>query len=210
MKKLFPAFLFLALSGVSSLNAESVSYSFTIDTSTLNGQADNVDFQLNPGDVSSPFVSLDISSFDLHGGSFTPGDLEISGDVSGTLAGDLILDDGGFPNDAFQPVELGTSISFIATFSGAGVDNPASPGAAFGFSIYDNANNALLTTSVDGTIAGVNLDAGGVVPYTNPATVGGGPVATVSVVTPEPATMVEMMLGLGLCVVVMRVRRASV
>ena len=208
MKKLFPAFSFLVLSSVSLLNAESVSYLFMIDTTAIHGQADNLDFQLNPGDVSSPFVTLDISSFALQGGSFTPSAIQLTGDASGTLAGDLILDDNSGFNDAFQPVELGTSITFVATFSGAGVDNPASPGAAFGFSIYDGAGTTpLLTTSADGTMAGVNLDASGVVPYTNPATVGGGSDATVSVVTPEPATVVEMLLGLGLCAEAYRRKR---
>lgn len=202
MKKLFPVFSFLVLSSVSLLNAESVSYLFTINTTAVNGQADSLDFQLNPGDVSSPFVTLDISSFALQGGSFTPSAIQLTGDASGTLAGDLILDDNSGFNDAFQAVELGTSITFVATFSGAGVDSPASPGVAFGFSIYDGAGTTpLLTTSADGTMAGVNLDASGVVPYMNPATVGGGPDATVSVVTPEPATVIEMLLGLGLCAV---------
>ena len=116
MKKLFPVFSFLMLSSVPLLNAGSVSYLFTIDTMTVNGQADNLDFQLNPGDVSSPFVTLDISSFALQGGSFTPSAIQLMGDASGTLAGDLILDDNSGFNDAFQPVELGTSITFVATF----------------------------------------------------------------------------------------------
>ncbi len=210
MKKLIPAFLFVVLSSVSLVKAEPSSFLFTIDTTALNGQAGNLDFQLNPGDVSSPDVVLDISSFVLQGGSFTPSEIELTGDAAGSLASDLILDDNSGFNDAFQPVELGMSISFIATFSGEGVDSPASPGASFGFSIYDDAGTTpLLTTSVDGTMAGVNLDADGVVPYTNPATVGGGSDATVSVVTPEPATMAEMLLGLGLCAAGVRLRRAS-
>jgi PEP-CTERM motif len=209
VKKLIPAFLFVVLCGVPSLKAEIAAYLFTVNTTSLNGQAGNLDFQLNPGDITSPFVALDISGFVLQGGSFTASDIQLTGDASGSLASHLLLDDGSGYNDAFQPVVLGTSITFLATFSGAGVDNPASPGAVFGFSIYDGAGTTpLLTTSGDGTIAGVNLDANGIVSYTNPATPGGGSDAMVAGV-PEPSTWIGMSLGMGLCLVAVRVRRAS-
>ncbi len=210
MKKLIPVFLFIVLSGVSSLSAASVSYRFTIDTTPLSGQADNLDFQLVPGDLSSLGVALDISSFSLNGGSFTANQIVLTGDASGTLAGDLILDNNSGYNDAFQPAQLGTSVTFVATFSGAGVDNPASPGSSFGFSIYDNAGTTpLLTTSADGTIAGINLDASGVGVFTNPATEGGSSEAAVSAV-PEPGSAAGMLLGLGVCLVALRTRRSSI
>jgi len=206
VKKLIPAFLLIVVSCASSLSAASISYVFTIDTSTLNGQADNLDFQLVPGDISSPFIALDISGLTLHGGSFVANQIVLTGDASGTLAGDLLLDNNSGFNDAFQPVQLGASVTFLATFSGAGVDNPASPGTSFGFSIYDNAGTTpLLTTSIDGTIAGINLDANGVAPFTNPAA-GGSSVATTSEL-PEPVSSVSMVLGL--CLVAVRARRAS-
>jgi hypothetical protein len=197
VKNIIPVFLFV-LCSVSSLSAGTVSYRFTINTATLSGQAGNLDFQLNPGDISSPFVALDVSGFALNGGTFTANQIVLTGDASGTLAGDLILDNNSGFNDAFQPVRLGSSIMFVATFSGAGVNNPASPGSSFGFSIYDSQGTApLLTTSADGTIAGVNLDANGVASFANPATVGGRSDATVSAV-PEPANVVGMLLGLCL------------
>jgi hypothetical protein len=212
MRKIVPTFLFIVMSGLSSLNAASVSYRFTINTATLSGQADNLDFQLNPGDLSSPFVMLDISSFVLNGGSFTANHIAFTGDAAGTLAGHLTLDNNSGFNDAFQPVLVGTSVTFVATFSGAGVNNPASPGSSFGFSIYNGAGTTpLLTTSGDGTIAGVNLDAGGVAAFTNPATGGGSSVATVAVIStaPEPSNAVLMLLGL--CSIIVRAgqRRAA-
>jgi hypothetical protein len=212
VKKLIPVFLFVALTGVSSLNAASISYLFEIDTTTLDGQPDNLDFQLNPGDLSSAPVTLDISGFVVNGGSFTPSQIVLTGDASGSLAGDLTLDNNTGYNDAFQPLTLGTSVEFLATFSGTGVDNPATPGSSFGFSIYDNAGTTpLLTTSPDGTIAGVNLDASGVNTFTNPATPGGGSSAVVSALSPvpEPSTGVGMLLGLGLWLAALRTRRAA-
>jgi PEP-CTERM motif len=212
VKTLIPVFVFIALSGVSSLNAASISYLFEVDTTTLDGQPDNLDFQLNPGDLSSAPVTLDISGFVVNGGSFAASQIVLTPDATGSLAGDLRLDNGSGFNDAFQPVNLGTSVEFLATFSGAGVDNPASPGSSFGFSIYDNAGTTpLLTTSLDGTIAGVNLDASGVNTFTNSATPGGGSNAVVSVFSPvpEPSTWVGMSLGMGLCLIALRVRRTS-
>jgi hypothetical protein len=153
-------------------------------------------------------VSLDISGFLLNGGSFNANDIVLTGDASGTLAGDVTLDNNSGYSDAFQPVELGTSVTFLATFSGAGVDDPASPGSSFGFSIYDNAGTTpLLTTSLDGTIAGIELDADGVALFTNPATAGGSSDATVAAV-PEPAY--GFGAALGLCLVALRARRRSV
>jgi hypothetical protein len=201
VKKLIPV-LFIFLSGLSSLSAASISYRFTINTATLSGQADNLDFQLNPGGVSSPLVALDISGFVLNGGSFTANQIALTGDASGSLDGDLLLDNNSGFNDAFQPVLLGTSVTFVATLSGAGVTGPASPGSSFGFSIYNGAGTTpLLTTSGDGTIAGINLDAGGVASFTNPATGGGSSVATVTAIStaPEPSNAVLILLGLGLC-----------
>jgi hypothetical protein len=211
VKKLITVLSFIVLSGAFSLNAASISYQFTIDTTTLSGQADNLDFQFNPGDISSPSVSLDISGFLLNGGSFNANDIVLTGDASGTLAGDVTLDNNSGYSDAFQPVELGTSVTFLATFSGAGVDDPASPGSAFGFSIYDNAGTTpLLTTSLDGTIAGIELDADGIALFTNPATAGGTSDATIAAI-PEPATGFGAALGLGLLgLVAIRARRRSV
>jgi hypothetical protein len=210
--KLIPV-SFIFLSGLSSLSAASISYRFTINTATLSGQSDNLDFQLNPGNLSSPFVALDISGFMLNGGSFTANQIALTGDASGTLASDLALDNSSGYNDAYQAVLLGTSVTFVATFTGAGVTSPASPGSSFGFSIYDSAGTTpLLTTSGDGTIAGINLDANGVAAFTNPAAVGGGSDATVTSISaaPEPSNAVAMLLGLGLCSVVLRSRRSSV
>jgi hypothetical protein len=209
VKKLIPV-LFIFLSGWSSLSAASISYRFTSNTATLSGQADNLDFQLNPGGISSPFVALDISGFVLNGGSFTANQIALTGDASGSLAGDLVLDNNSGFNDAFQPVSLGTSVTFVATFIGAGVTGPASPGSSFGFSIYDGTGTTpLLTTSVDGTIAGINLDAGGIAAFTNPATVGGSSDATVTAISaaPEPSSAVAMLLALGLCSVIVAARQ---
>ena len=213
MKKLIPV-LFIFVSGLSSLSAASISYRFTINTATLSGQSDNLDFQLNPGGISSPPVDLDISGFVLNGGSFTANQIALTGDASGSLAGDLLLDNNSGFNDAFQAVLLGSSVTFVATFSGAGVNNPASPGSSFGFSIYNGTGTTpLLTTSADGTIAGINLDASGVAAFTNPAAGGGGSAATVTAISaaPEPSNAVMMLLGLGLCSVIVRAgqRRAA-
>jgi len=211
MKSYIPVLLLTALSGVFTVSASTITYKFTIDTTTLNGQLGNLDFQLNPGDVTSPFVALDIFGLALSGGSFSANQVQLMGDAFGAFDSNVLLDNGMGFNDAFQPVDFGTSVTFLATFSGAGVDNPASPGTTFGFSIYDSLGTTpLLTTSGDGTIAGVTLDANGVATYTNPATVGGGSAGTVTPV-PEPGTRFGALLGIGVCAErLRRVRRSSV
>jgi hypothetical protein len=205
-----PALLFAALCGASTVCASTITYQFTINTTTLNGQAGNLDFQLNPGNISASFVALDLSGLDLHGGSFVASQIQLTGAASGTFATDVLLNNSQGYNDAFQPVDFGTSVTFFATFSGTGVDNPASPGSVFGFSIFDSAGTtALLTTSADGTIAGVTVDTNGVETYTNPATVGGGSAATVAAVAtvPEPGTVFSALVGLGVCAARIRAKR---
>ena len=210
MKTIPLALISLVLLGAPAVRASILTYQFTINTQTVSGQADNLDFQLNPGVVpGAPGVSIVISNFAINGGAFNAGNIQFTGDASGLLSGSLTLDNGTGYNDAYQPVTLGSSITFRATLSGTGVANPASPGTFFGFSIYDNAGvNPLLTTSGDGTIAGFNIDAtNGVAPFTNPATVNGASAATVAAAsTPEPSTAIGLMLGLGVMLACFRKR----
>lgn len=200
MKTLPLALFSLTLLGSSALSASVSTYQFTVNTQALSGQVDNLDFQLNPGQFpGAPGVSILISNFAVNGGSYAPADIQLTGDANGLLPGSLTLNNTTGYNDAYQPATLGSSITFLATLSGPGANQPASPGTFFGFSIYDNAGvNALLTTSADGTIAGFNIDAtNGLAPFTNPATTNGASAATIASV-PEPSTAVGLLLGLAM------------
>ena len=205
MKTLLPAVLFVILSQAGILRASTLAYRFTINTSSLAGQADNLDFQLVPGDLSAPQVTLQISNFSVNGGSYTPGGVVLTGDATGALPNNLVLDNLTGYNDAYQSILLGASLSFLAAVSGPGVNTPSSPGTTFGFSIYNNAGTiGLLTTSADGTIGGLVFnDLTGVAPYSNPATVGAASAATITA-APEPSTTSLLFMGAGLALVVGR------
>jgi PEP-CTERM motif len=202
MKKSIAILFACALFGTVRSDAATV-YQFTIDTSSLNATPANLDFQLNPGGVESGAVTGVISNF-ITGGSFDPASIVLTGDATGTLASTLTLDNGAVYNDAFQPITLGNQVQFLLTLSGPGIDMPTSVGTFFGFSIYDFAGTTpLLTTALDGTIAGIEADEfAGVAPYTNNG------IATVGAPAPEPSAFV--LAGLGGCALLLRRRKKVV
>ncbi len=202
--------LLLACVAAPALDA-SITYQFTVNTQALTAQSGNLDFQLDPAMSPAPYVSLLISNLLIINGTFNPTSIMFAGDASGTLPSALLLDNaGGTYNDAFQAVTLGTSLRFLATFNGPGITTPSNNGTTFAFSIYDGTGTtAELTTSADGSIAGIDADnIHGVAPFTNPATASGISAATVTT-TPEPSSWLLMFLGCSVGLFVLRRRSAT-
>jgi hypothetical protein len=205
MTRTIAALFIFSMAGVQCLSAASV-YQFAVNTSSLGAEAANLDFQLVPGGLTSPTVTAVISDL-VTDGTFTPGDIVLTGDATGMLSDTVTLNNTTLYNDAFQPIDTGNSVSFLVTFSGPGIDTPVTPGTVFAFSIFDSTGTiALLTTSPDGSIAGVTADSLGVQPFTNPATNAGSSAAAVALVTPEPESL--LLTGLGMAAFAMiRLRR---
>ena len=180
----------------SSINAKASSlYQVTVDTSTLNATAGNIDFQFNPGGGTTQPAFVTISSFT---GATVNGTASTINGVSGNLPATVTINNsGGSLNDYFQALTFGPSLSFLLQFSGPAVDSPngtATSGSSFGLSLFNSAGDtALLTNNADGFIgtADVNLD-GTVTTTTFPSNnEGGSPVATFALTSvPEPSTFV--------------------
>lgn len=181
------AFLLLSVAAVSQLSASSI-YEFTVDTSSLANTSANLDFLLQYANTSSPLVNAAITGFNTDG-SYDSGAILLNDGASGSLPGSLTLSNTGIFNDAFQSIVLGDYLNFFVTLSGPGVDTPDANGTKFLFSIYgEDGFTPLLSTSVDGSIAGVEIDSSvGIAPYTN-LTDGGTSVASVAA-APEPSSI---------------------
>jgi PEP-CTERM motif len=194
MKKLLVSTLFL-FAAAANLPA-SVIYDFAINTSTLSGQAGNLDFLLSPFSVPAPGVTAVVSGFSTDA-VFNPGDISLT-NATGSLASSVTLANASTFNDAFQPVTFGNFVDFEVTLSGPGIDTPDSDGTSFIFSLYDSTGSfGLLTDSPNNDLAGVTADSvNGIVPYTNPPVPGGVSAASVTPI-PEPSTYLLVSLGLA-------------
>jgi len=193
MMKTLCTLFFFAATAASQLNA-SVIYQFSVDTNSIAGTAANLDFQFNPGG-SSPSMTALIYGLDTNG-TYNPASLQLTGDATGAFPAGITLVNTTQYNDAFQAITLGDYLNFLVEFSGPGVDTPTNIGTAFGFSIYDQAGTTpLLTTSIDGTIAGIEIDSlVGVAPWNNNEAV-----VTVALATaaPEPSSIFLLTIGVG-------------
>lgn len=195
--------LLLLLVSASCLHASAI-YKVTVNTTALNSQSGNLDFQFNPGNDAQAATAT-VSAFTSNGTIGSPA--QLSGDVTpvnAALPGTFTLANTGPYNDLFQPFTFGTTLSFLVTFSGPAADSPngiSTSGSVFGFSLYNAAGDtALLTSAVDGTVVDIFLDPGARF-STSTADV------ALATVVPEPGTLAGAILGLTALVAARRRRR---
>ena len=158
------AFALLTFLCTAPILSGDVVYHFTVNTSSILGAAGSLDFQFNPGPVSSQAASLEILNFASDGSLSPPPSLV--GDVSGTLPATLLFDNGTAFNDYFEGFTFGLSLAFDVRLFGPAINAPdhTSPsGSAFAFSMFsDSAGTVptLTTDSINGfaTIIDINLD----------------------------------------------------
>lgn len=165
----------------------------TINTSSIAGTSGSLDFNFNPGPLTSQAASLEILDFTTDG--TLNGTPYLTGDVNGgPLPADVGLDNGTVFNDYFQDFTYGNELSFDMLFSGPAVTSPdgtSTSGSTFAFSMYSDplGVDPVLTSSIDGFAftAGVNLD-GTVTPTNYSPQTGVGSVSSV----PEPSPIMLM------------------
>lgn len=152
------AIVMLAAFWTGSASAD-FTYQVTVDTSSLNGQAGYLDFQLNPGDSSAEAVTGVITNFQSAGAHLAPSST-LTGDASGVLPGNLTLDNVTVYNDIFQGLTYGTNISYDVTFSGPALNSPGgSVGSSFAFALYDSSGTIpQLTTDPNGSVLSINVN----------------------------------------------------
>ncbi len=196
-KTLLPLTFALAISAVSA--QADVVYSFIVNTASLAGTDGYVDFQFNPGVLSTQAATVDVKNF--AGATYVAGtQTDVGGASGGPVPGVIAITNSGVYNDDNEEVKFGSTLTFTLDFTGPAVNAPSGTtlsGSSFAFSLFDSTDtNPLLTTDPNGFAAIVNVGTSGSVVATAPS-------SAVTIV-PEPASCLMLGLGslsaLGLCV----------
>ncbi len=188
IKKILAASLLALLTSTHSAWADT--WFVTVDTSSLSGQSGWLDFQFNPADGSAPAATASLAAFSSDGvlATATP-----TGEITGTLAGTLVLGNSQFFNDWLQGYTFGSTLSFSVNIN-TPVPNASGSGTAFSLSLYDSAYNSLLADPDWGASLVINANDNGamnVLAQTAPVSLSTSPV-------PEPQSAWLLLPGLGL------------
>ncbi len=190
-KFLLPAAFILSL-GALAARAD-VILTGVVDTHTLAGTAGYVDFQFNPGNLSSTqSATLDVKNF--AGATYVAGSQLAAGGVSGgPVPATVVLTNTHSVNDDNEGVVFGNTLTFTLDFTGPAITSPdgiSTSGTDFVFSLEDSNGNPLLTTDPNGVAGLVEVNTNGAVTISTPS-------PNVSI-TPEPASLLMMGTALSL------------
>jgi hypothetical protein len=169
--------------------SDSVTYAITVNTSSIAGTNGSLDFQFNPGPLSTQAASIEILGFS--GG--TLGTSTSAGDVSGTLPGIVTIDNGSIFNDYFTSYTFGNTLGFDVSFLGPALTSPdgtSTSGSSFAFSMFSDAAGTMpvLTNDPNGFAVTASVNLNGSTMLTTPS-----PEATV----PEPDAAFLLSMGIA-------------
>ena len=204
---LLTAALLAAVSSVPAI-ADSVTFQYTVDTTSQSGSYGYVDFQLNVGSSATAAQPVFANVFDFSGAVPNPsdGNNDETGTATGSLPDSLSFAAAPGFNDYFEGITFGTEVSFYVTLDGSGVsltgNGADATDATFGVFFYDSTINTLFTVDPDTGAAGeVDIQANGVPVTTGDLT----PV-------PEPASLNYLLCAIvaGLFMALRRERPAAI
>ena len=174
----------------SCLWATTFTYNVTVNTASLSTTAGTIDFQFNPGDVTSDIANAKISNFTITGPGSLMGAPQYFGDASGTLPSSLVVNNTFNDNEALQALKFGSALAFRVTLNEM-LTGTAHAGSVFNFSVFQTDGfTPLLTTDPNGVLVSINLDTKGASSASTTSSF-----ATVLSAVPEPGTIV--LIGLG-------------
>jgi hypothetical protein len=169
-------------------------YDVFVDTSAISGTTGFVDFAFNP----TPGAQLGFAEILNFAGGTLMGVPTVTGDVSGTLPGILILNNDTPVNEYFQGFIFGPSMTFNLLMAGPAISNPGSfaVGSLFSYGMLDPTGTPVLTTDPAGSALNVAVNPGGTIAITTfPSSPGGPPIVNI---TPEPASVLMLFSAVSL------------
>jgi hypothetical protein len=186
MRKTLLPIAFALGCGAVSARADVV-LSFVVNTQSLAGTNGYVDFQFNPGVLSTQSATVDVKNF--AGATYAAGtQMDTGGASGGPLPGTVAITNSTVYNDDNEGVKFGSTMTFTLDFTGSAINSPngtALSGSSFAFSLFDATDvTPLLTNDPNGFAAVVNVNTNGSLTTTTPS----GSVA----VLPEPASWLMM------------------
>jgi hypothetical protein len=191
-----------AVSGPAA-RAGSITYTVTVDTSSLSGTTGAVQFTMVAGNTPAPTDTAAVSAFSPQAGLVPPP--TTSPNVTGDLSSTVNMDNQS-PSLYFETFAYGSSLTFqvalTSTDGGAGA-----PDTTFAFYLFDqNGNPVSNSSSPSGELLDINIagQGGGF----SPVTFGPPDISVVSSV-PEPSSMVLLAAGLATAFGASRIRRRA-
>ena len=186
--------------------ADPITYNVTVDTSSISGTSGSLDFQFNPGPLTTQAASLQILDFSSDGS--LAGSPSLTGDVSGALPGTLTFDNGTQFNDYFDDFTFGSTLSFQVSLYGPALSSPdgvSTSGSDFAFSMFSDPPGTiptLTTDTVDGFASTIDVNLDGTTTVTDPSI---QTIIASSTVIPEPSNLLLMATGFcGLAGILLR------
>ena len=198
----------LAFSSAPLVFASPATYHVTVDTTQLNGSTGSLDFNFEPGPLTTQAASVSILNFTTDGAP--SGAASTAGDASGSLAAStLLLDNGTGFNDYFTAFQYGSNIAFDISLFGPALSTPngtATSGSLFAFSLFSDAAGTvptLTTNTTDGFGYTVAVNLNGSTTATSYLTAATQPPPAV---TPEPSSLLLACTGMAALLMVFRKR----
>jgi hypothetical protein len=187
-------------------SATPITYSVSADTSSISVTMGSLDFNFNPGPLTTQAASLQILGFSTDG---SLGSSSTVGDASGALPGTLTFDNATAFNDYFQTIKFGSNLTFDVSLYGPALSSPdgvSTSGSTFAFSLFSDPAGTIPVLTTDTTngfayTVDVNLD--GSTTATNFLT--SGPIAY----TPEPGSGILSLTAIALGLAMTGVRECA-
>jgi hypothetical protein len=180
-------FVLLSASGVW---ADSVEYTFTLNTSSIAGSTGSVDFTLYPGSGAQSLTAT-VSDFITDTGVYDGSQTLTGGAAGGPVAsgGTLTLTDTTGFNDDLESFTYGNTLSFNVDLTGAALTSPNGSGSSpyqFIFSTYSDTAGTIpvLTSDPNGVSGIININ-----PPNGAVTTSAVSSKLGIVATPEPSTL---------------------
>jgi hypothetical protein len=185
--------------------ADQVTFGIGVDTSSLQGDAGFLDFQFGAGNMPFDPASVTISGFTSDGTLIGGLGIDVFGDVTGSLPGNIVLNAMNPSSEYTQSFNFGSFFDVFVTLD-VSVSGTAAFDNTFFLSVWDADFNPQLTASGAPALLEIDLDGATGAPSIenfsseNQAVISGAP---------EPASLV-LLLGAGLGgAVAIRRRRAQ-